>query len=106
LIGYSLQAAPRGVFAELIEWANGSKAPILALDVPSGVDSTTGETPGAFIQARWTMTPRLPKTGLVPERTGDLVPADIGIPEKTYRRLGVTYAPPCGPRFRVPLVLR
>ncbi|OFW15435.1 MAG: NAD(P)H-hydrate epimerase [Acidobacteria bacterium RIFCSPLOWO2_02_FULL_67_21] len=42
LIGYGLTSAPRGVAADLITWANGTGAPILSLDVPSGVDATTG----------------------------------------------------------------
>ena len=105
LIGYSLRAAPRGVARELINWANGINAPILSLDVPSGVDSTTGETPGDFIKARWTMTLALPKTGLLPEKTGELILADIGIPEGTYRwqTLNLSYTPPFGDRYRVPL---
>ncbi len=106
LIGYSLRAAPRGVAAELIRWANGTKAPILALDVPSGVDSTTGHAEGDFIDARWTMTLALPKTGLLPEKTGKLFLADIGIPEETYRRLGLPYTSPFGNRYRVPLTSR
>ena len=106
LIGYSLRAAPRGVAAELIRWSNGTKAPILALDVPSGVDSTTGHTEGDFISARWTMTLALPKTGLLPDKTGNLFLADIGIPEETYRRLGLAYTSPFGNRYRVPLTSR
>ncbi len=106
LIGYSLRAAPRGVAAELIRWANGTKAPILSLDVPSGVDSTTGQADGDFIKPRWTMTLALPKTGLLPEKTGKLFLADIGIPEETYRRMGLAYVPPFGDRFRVPLTFR
>ncbi len=106
LIGYSLRAAPRGVAAELIRWANGPKAPILALDVPSGVDSTTGDVAGEYIKPRWTMTLALPKTGLLPERTGNLLLADIGIPGETYRRLGLAYTSPFGNRYRVPLTSR
>jgi len=106
LIGYSLRAAPRGVAAELIRWSNGTKAPILALDIPSGVDSTTGHAEGDFINARWTMTLALPKTGLLPEKTGKLFLADIGIPEETYRRLGLPYTSPFGNRYRVPLTSR
>src|SRR5262249_14683317 len=68
LLGYSLSGAPRGRAAELIEWANATKAPILALDLPSGLDATTGDAPGAVIAPRWTMTLALPKTGLQPER--------------------------------------
>jgi NAD(P)H-hydrate epimerase len=106
LIGYSLQSAPRGVFADLIAWANCTGAPILSLDVPSGMDSTTGDTPGEFIQATWTMTLALPKTGLASGKAGQVVLADIGIPQETYRRIGLTYVPPFGDRFRVPLTAR
>ena len=42
LIGYGLRSAPRSPVAELIRWANSTETPILALDVPSGLDSTTG----------------------------------------------------------------
>lgn len=106
LIGYGLTAAPRGTFVQLIQWANGTSAPILALDVPSGVDSTTGETPGDFIKAHWTMTLALPKTGLLPELTGQLFLADIGIPAETYRRINLKFAAPFDQRFRVPLIVR
>ncbi len=103
LIGYSLNGAPRGISAELIDWANTSKAPILSLDVPSGVNSTTGETPGAFIQPQCTMTLALPKGGLLPALTGDLYLADIGIPVLVYERLGLGHISPFGNRFRVTL---
>jgi len=103
LIGYGLQSAPVGPTAELIRWASAAGAPILALDVPSGIDSTTGHTPGDFIRARWTMTLALPKSGLVPDKTGDLILADIGIPRKAYVRAGVPYVAPFGRRFRIPL---
>lgn len=106
LIGYSLRSAPRGTTNDLIQWASGTGAPCLSLDVPSGVEATTGATPGAFIQPQWTMTLALPKTGLVPERTGELMLADIGIPEDTFRRAGLEYVSPFGHRFRVPLTCR
>ena len=101
LIGYSLQLAPRGVFADLIAWANSTGAPILSLDVPSGMDSTTGDTPGEFVHSTWTMTLALPKTGLASGNAGQITLADIGIPEETYRRAGLAYVPPFGNRFRV-----
>jgi NAD(P)H-hydrate epimerase len=103
LIGYGLQAEPRGTAAELIRWANSTAAPILALDVPSGVDATTGETPGEAIRPRWTMTLALPKTGLLRADPGALFLADIGIPEGAYRRVVPAYVPPFGDRYRVPL---
>ncbi len=106
LIGYSLRDTPRGSAADLIRWANGTGAPILALDVPSGVDATTGETPGDALAPRWTMTLALPKAGLLRASTGDLFLADIGIPEGAYRRVARTYTPPFGDRYRIPLVRR
>jgi NAD(P)H-hydrate epimerase len=101
-----LKSAPRGPTAELIQWANETNASIVALDLPSGVNATTGEAPGDVIKARWTMTLALPKTGLLPKNTGELFLADIGIPSGTYRRLGLSYASPFGDRFRAPLTWR
>ena len=106
LIGYSLKGAPVGTAADLIRWANGTGAPILALDVPSGIDSTTGEAPGEAIKPRRTVTLALPKTGLFRADTGDLFLADIGIPEGTYRRVAAAYIPPFEDRFWVSLTRR
>lgn len=64
LIGYGLRSGPHGAVARLIEWATASGAPILALDIPSGVNATTGERPGVWVHARWTLTLALPKTGI------------------------------------------
>ena len=89
IIGYALNGPPRGSLLPMIEWANSSGATVLALDVPSGVDSTTGESPGASIAATETMTLALPKTGLGAEAVGSLWLADIGIPAKTYRLAGI-----------------
>ncbi len=103
LIGYGLKASPQGAVAELIGWANGARTPILSLDVPSGVEATTGQAPGECIRPRWTMTLALPKTGLLSERTGELFLADIGIPEGVYRRIGLDYTAPFGGRSWVRL---
>lgn len=103
LIGYGLRAAPRGRAAELITWANTTGARILALDVPSGLDATTGATPGVCIRAHTTLTLALPKSGLEGETTGDLWLADIGITWGAYKRAGLNYTEPFGPRYRVRL---
>lgn len=52
------------------------------------------------------MTLALPKTGLLPERTGQPFLADIGIPEQTYRRLGLSYVHPFAKGFWVQLICR
>ena len=103
IFGYSLSGPPRGAGAEFIRWANGCGAPILALDIPSGLDATTGEAKGDVIRARWTMTLALPKTGLRPDQTGELFLADIGIPQGVYRRMGLPYRTPFDHRYRVRL---
>ena len=89
LIGYSLQGTPSGAVADLIGWANAQAAPILSLDLPSGLDATSGETPGAHVVPSTTLTLALPKAGLVNPVAGNLVLADIGIPAETYRRVGI-----------------
>ncbi len=103
LIGYGLQSAPHGAVARLIEWTNTAGAPILALDIPSGVNATTGEHPGICVQARWTLTLALPKTGLERSTAGELWLADIGIPQTTYQRMGLEHVSPFNGHFRVRL---
>ena len=106
LIGYSLTGAPRGSVADLIDWANGAATRILALDVPSGLDSTTGVANGSVVVANTTMTLALPKTGLTRNAVGRLLLADIGIPLETYQRLNLPYVSPFGSRYVVPLRLQ
>ena len=88
VIGYSLKGNPRGAAGDLIRWANTQGAPILALDAPSGVDTTTGTVYDPAIQATATMTLALPKEGLratgVEERVGELYLADISVPPSLY----------------------
>lgn len=94
VLGYSLRGAPVGVAADLIRWTSGQAAPVISLDIPSGVDATTGEAPGVHVGATTTMTLALPKTGLLSVAVGELWLADIGIPREVYRRVGVS--PPAG----------
>ena len=106
LIGYSLTGSPGGAYSGLIDWANDSGAPVLSLDVPSGIDATDGRAPGAHIRPHTTMTLALPKTGLLSSVTGALMLADIGIPDQTYRRMALAHVPPFGDRYLVPLRTR
>ena len=89
LIGYSLRGSPRGVIEDLIQWVSTSTAPVVSLDVPSGIDATTGHAPGSHIPATETLTLALPKTGLDAAGVGRLTLADIGIPAGLYERLGI-----------------
>jgi len=88
IIGYSLKGAPRGTAADMINWANAQNSPILALDAPSGVDTTSGTVFVPAIKASATMTLALPKEGLrvadVGDNVGELYLADISVPPYLY----------------------
>lgn len=92
LIGYGLEGHPRDRVAMLIKAANASGRPILALDLPSGMNATTGEIYDPCIKATATLTLALPKTGFLARSAspyvGDLYLADISIPRKVYQRFG------------------
>ncbi|MFP3915139.1 MAG: NAD(P)H-hydrate epimerase [Actinomycetota bacterium] len=85
LIGYGLDRRPHGRAAELIRWAQGASA-VISLDVPSGVDATTGRRHGPHVLPEVTLTLALPKTGLTPANSGTVLLADIGIPPVLYSR--------------------
>jgi ADP-dependent NAD(P)H-hydrate dehydratase / NAD(P)H-hydrate epimerase len=92
LLGTGLKAAPRDETARLIEQINGSGVPVVAVDIPSGVNASTGEVAGAAVRADVTVTMHGPKAGLAiaPGRflTGEVVVADIGLePAETEHRL-------------------
>ncbi len=92
LLGTGLKGAPREETSHLIDRINASGLPVLAVDVPSGVNASTGEVAGAAVQADVTVTMHGPKVGLAvaPGRfhAGEVVVADIGLePAETTHRL-------------------
>lgn len=93
VIGYGLAGPPRGAAKGLIELANSTRAPVVALDVPSGLNADTGQPADPTVRAAATVTLALPKPGLLvaegPAYVGDLYLADIGVPVEVYRRVGV-----------------
>lgn len=98
LIGYSLTGAPRGTAADLICWGNKQEAPILSLDTPSGLDTTSGESHDPTVRATATLTLALPKTGLLKSNAADFVGelylADISVPPDLYRKSFEIIIPP------------
>jgi NAD(P)H-hydrate epimerase len=104
LVGYGLEGVLEGRAAYLVSAANRADARTLALDVPSGVDASTGERAGPAVAADRTVTLALPKTGLAD--VGDLRLADVGIPEEVYERAGVAYDQPFDGRSTVRLSVR
>ncbi len=64
LFGIGINRAPDGLYAHLIQWANESKVPILALDSPSGFLPNTGKPLTPSIRAHYTLTFIAGKPGL------------------------------------------
>jgi len=85
IFGTGLVREVTGRFAQCIEMANASPAPIVAVDIPSGLSTDTGRPLGTAIRADLTATMALAKLGLVlhpeTEYVGDLHIVDIGIPD-------------------------
>ncbi len=88
LYGIGLHRAPEGEAAELIEQINRSGRPVLALDVPSGLDTDTGHCAGAAVCADVTVTFIAGKRGLHTGRAADHVGvlelATLGVPDSVY----------------------
>lgn len=84
LIGVGLEGKPRASVSLLIKGANFSMKPTVALDIPSGLDATTGVQSPVTIKAAATCVVALPKKGMLGEsnRTlcGELWLIDTGIP--------------------------
>jgi hydroxyethylthiazole kinase-like uncharacterized protein yjeF len=68
LLGIGISRPPDGRIADLVLWANSTRAPILALDVPTGLDAATGQAHAPAIHATSTSTFIALKPGLL---TGD-----------------------------------
>jgi NAD(P)H-hydrate epimerase len=90
LLGYSSTGNPREPMASLIRRANDSGVPALAVDLPSGLDATSGELGSPCISARATVTFGLPKAGFLNPKAkrviGELYVADISLPIEVYRK--------------------
>jgi ADP-dependent NAD(P)H-hydrate dehydratase / NAD(P)H-hydrate epimerase len=94
LFGTGFHGAPREDAAQQIRAMNDSGAPVVAVDIPSGVDASTGEVPGAAVRAALTVTFHGLKVGheVAPGRfhRGELVVADIGLEPRETRHTLVT----------------
>ncbi|MEM1550783.1 MAG: NAD(P)H-hydrate dehydratase [Candidatus Bathyarchaeia archaeon] len=90
LLGIGLKAPPRPPISQLIKKINESDAYRVAVDVPSGIDSDSGEVLGEAVKAHLTVTLHKAKPGLLKakEYVGELVIRSIGIPEEIERFAG------------------
>lgn len=86
LMGTGITGNPRQEFSEVIDAANSSRASILAVDLPSGLDCDTGTASGSCIRAKQTVTFVAQKSGFrnpaAAEYTGEVQVCHIGIPAR------------------------
>lgn len=92
-LGYSVQGAPRPPMDDGLRWANAALSPMIALDLPSGLDPDSGVAANPTARADATVTLGLPKFGLLaPEAepyVGTLWLADISLPPALFEDLGL-----------------
>lgn len=90
LLGTGISGEVKGKYKELIELINSSGKKVVAIDVPSGLDPTTGEILGIAIKADLTITMGCNKKGFTnknaKEYTGEIITVNIGFPLEEVRR--------------------
>ncbi|MBV9100889.1 MAG: NAD(P)H-hydrate epimerase [Candidatus Dormibacteraeota bacterium] len=96
LLGTGLHAAPREPAASVIRAIDAAAQRVLSVDVPSGLDATTGEAYAPCVRATWTCTLAAMKRGLWNDawrlgapHCGEVWVADIGIPLAAWRAIGL-----------------
>ncbi len=84
MFGTGLQNHPRSFYLDVIQAVNAAPGRVVAVDIPTGLNSETGEVMGSCINADFTVTFGLPKLGLIMgpsrEHAGQVEVVDIGIP--------------------------
>jgi NAD(P)H-hydrate epimerase len=95
LLGTGLASEVRGLYAEAVDWINDAPAPVVAVDIPSGIDATTGAILGRAVRADLTVTFALAKIGHANHPgaalTGQLEIVDIGIPTALLEPAGADH---------------
>jgi len=87
LLDTGFQGEPRGAIGEAIEAVNAASASVVSVDIPSGVDASTGVASGAAVRAAATVSFHAGKPGLwiAPGKAhaGEVHTIDIGIPRRS-----------------------
>ena len=95
LLGTGIKGVVKEPYAGVINLINNSGLPVVAVDLPSGVDADTGAAAGITVKAKKTITFCLNKIGLVvypgAEFAGDVEVADISIPDRLVKQTYIPY---------------
>mmetsp|Transcript_25317 Transcript_25317/g.45624 ORF Transcript_25317/g.45624 Transcript_25317/m.45624 type:complete len:261 (-) Transcript_25317:158-940(-) len=93
LLGTGIAKPPRSNIKDVIEWVNSTSLPVLALDVPSGLNHVTGEVLEPCIRAKWTFNFHILKSGQVAPSArnviGELWTADTDLTYTSWEEAGV-----------------
>lgn len=91
LLGTGLKGEVKPEYKKIIETINNSNTPVLAIDVPSGLNADTGNILGAAVRADLTITFVGCKqgffTGLAPEYCGEILYNDLDVPKEVFQRM-------------------
>lgn len=91
LLGTGISGEVRPAYAEAIEQINQAGLPVLAVDIPSGLEADTGAILGSAVRAALTVTFIGVKQGLLsgrgPALCGELIFAGLGVPESVYAQV-------------------
>ena len=92
IFGTGLDREITGFLRYAIEFMNGARCPVFALDTPSGIDADTGAVLGVAVRAHTTITFGHPKLGLLTplglEHAGTVRTVDIGVPDTGLAQVG------------------
>ena len=106
LLGTGFSGEVREREAHIIEVMNDSPAPVLAVDMPSGVDGAMGEVHGAAVRADVTVCAHAAKVGCVispgREHAGEVIAVDIGIPPEADVEPSLVWTDADSLRGRIP----
>ncbi len=108
LLGTGIRGHVQDPIATGINFINQSRIPVIAVDVPSGLDSDTGDIHGACVHADVTVTMGLPKIGLLQSSAvdvcGQIEVVDIGFPlefvNDIQTKIEFTTVPDIAPLFK------
>jgi NAD(P)H-hydrate epimerase len=90
IFGTGLKGPVTGAAAQIIQSINSSGRPVVSIDVPSGLETDTGQAEGAVVQANFTVSFVLPKYGLLvypgAKYVGELIVAELGAPPRLIEK--------------------
>lgn len=93
IFGTGFEGEPKGIPAEIIGYINRQEQPVIAVDMPSGLNADTGEHQGTVVVADYTYTLALPKYGLYVspgrELAGLVRVVPIGVPEEVVEKFEI-----------------